>query len=64
MQITYIFSHYFSKIKVGSYDSLPTEKGLTLHNVINLIKLFVNKDKNHYYYEIILEKCSYQLAKK
>ena len=24
--ITYIFPHYFEKIKVDSYDSLPTEK--------------------------------------
>ena len=23
--ITYIFSHYFAKIKVGSFDSLPIE---------------------------------------
>ena len=32
--ITYIFSHYFTKIKIDSYDSLPIEKRLTLHNVI------------------------------
>ena len=31
--ITYIFSHYFTKIKVDSYNSLHTEKILTLHNV-------------------------------
>ena len=62
--ITYIFSHYFAKIKVDSYDSLPIEKILTLHNVIILIKSVLNKDKNHYYYKIFLEKCSYQLAKK
>ena len=62
--ITYIFSHYFAKIKVDSYDSLSIEKVLTLHNVIILIKLVLNKDKNHYYYKIFLEKCSYQLPKK
>ena len=27
--ITYIFSHYFVKIKVYSFDSLPIEKTLT-----------------------------------
>ena len=54
----------FAKIKVDSYDSLPTEKILTLHNVIIHIKSVLNKDKNHYYYKIFLEKCSYQLAKK
>ena len=50
--ITYIFSHYFAKIKVDSYDSLPIEKILTLHNVIIHIKSVLNKDKNHYYYNI------------
>ena len=30
----YIFSHYFAKIKVVSYGSLPTEKILTFHNVM------------------------------
>ena len=47
--IPYIFSHYFEKIKVDSYDSLPIEKILTLHNVIIHIKSVLNKDKNHYY---------------
>ena len=36
--VTNIFSHYFAKIKVDSYDSLPIEKTLALHNVIILIK--------------------------
>ena len=62
--VTYIFSHYFAKIKVDSYDSLLIEKRLTLHNVVILIKTVLNKDKNHFYYKIILEKFSYQLAKK
>ena len=62
--IAYIFSHCFAKIKVDSYDSLPVEKTLTLHNVIILVEPVLNKDKNHYYCKIFLEKCSYQLAKK
>ena len=62
--ITDIFSHYFAKIKVDSYDSLSVEKIVTLHNFIILIKSVLNKDKNHYYNNIFLEKCSYQLAKK
>ena len=37
--ITYIFSHHFAKVKVNSYDFLPIEKILTLHNVIILINL-------------------------
>ena len=55
--ITYICSHYFSKIKVASHDSLPIEKILTFHNVIIHIKSVVNEDENHYYYKIILDKC-------
>ena len=62
--ITYIIPHYFAKIKVGSYDYLLIEKTLTLHNVIILNKLVLNKDKNNYYYKIFLEKCLYPLAKK
>ena len=62
--ITYTFSHYFAKIKVDSYDSLPIEKILTLHNVIIHIKSVLNKDKNNYYYKIFLKRCSHQLAKK
>ena len=52
--ITYIFSHYLAKIKVDSYDSLPIEKLLTLHNVIIQMKSVLNKDKNHYYYKILI----------
>ena len=62
--ITYIFSHYFAKIKFDSYDSLPIEKRLTSHYFIITIKSVRNKDKNDYYYKIFLEKWSYQLAKK
>ena len=43
---------------------LAIEKILTLPNVIILLKSVLNKDKNHHYYRIFLEKCSYQLAKK
>ena len=61
--ITNIFSHYFVKIKIDSYDSLPIEKRLTLDNVIIHIKSVLNKDTNHYYTKLFLEKCLYQLAK-
>ena len=37
---------------------------MTLNNVIIRIKSVLNKDKNHYYYKIFLEECSYQLAEK
>ena len=44
--ITYIFSHYFTERKADSYDSLPMEKRLILHNIIMHIKLVLNKDEN------------------
>ena len=62
--ITYIISRYFAKIKVDSYNYLPIEKTFSLHNVIIDIKSVLNKNKNHYYYKIFLEKCSYQLSTK
>ena len=43
--IIYVFSHYFANLKFDSYDSLPTEKIFTLHNVIILIKSVLNKKK-------------------
>ena len=63
-EITYIFSHYFAKIKVDFYDFLPIEKVLTLHNAIILIKSVLNNNKSHYCYKMFLEKCLHQLAKK
>ena len=62
--IKYIFPRYYAKVKVDSCDSFPIGKILTLHNVIILIKSVHNNDQNHYYYNIFLEKCSYQMAKK
>ena len=43
--ITYVFSHYYAKIKVDSYDSLPIEKRFTLHNVTMLIRSVLDKVK-------------------
>ena len=43
-----------------NHDSLPLEKTLTLHNVIIRIKSAFNKNQNHYYYNMFLEKGSYQ----
>ena len=54
--ITYVFSHNYTRIKIESNDSLYLEKTLTLDNVIILIKSVFNKNQNHYYYNIFLEK--------
>ena len=58
------FSHFFEKIQVDFCDSLHIEETMTFHNVIILIKSVLNKEKNHYYFKIFLENCSYQIAKK
>ena len=44
--ITYFISHNYARIKVDSYDFLPLEKPLTLHNVIILIESVFNKNQN------------------
>ena len=56
--ITDSINHNFGKIKIDSYNSLPIEKILTFHNLIILIKLVVNKNKNNYYYNVFAEKGS------
>ena len=45
-------------------DNLPLEKTLTMHNVAMLSKSVFNKNQNHYYYNVLLEKYFYKLAKK
>ena len=53
-------NHNFGKIRIDLYNSLSTEKIMTFHNVIILIKSVVNKNSNNYYYKILLEKVSYK----
>ena len=58
--ITDSINHNFGKIRIDSYNYLPTQKILTFHNVIILIKSVVNNNKNEYYYNIIFEKGLYK----
>ena len=58
--VTYSVNHDFIRIKIDSYNSLPTEKAWALHNFIVLIKSVVNKNKNDYFYNIFLEKGLYE----
>ena len=60
--ITYTISYYFAKIKVDSYDTLPIEKTLTLHNVIIHFKSVLKKDKSHYYHKIFFRKMSVSIS--
>ena len=43
------FSHNYAKIKAYSYDYLPLEKALNLHNFIIHVKSAFNKNQNYYY---------------
>ena len=58
--VTFSINHNFARIRIDSYNSLPIEKILTFHNVIILIKSVISKNKNSYYYNIFLEKGSYE----
>ena len=61
--ISYTISHNYAKIKVDSWGSLPLEKEITFCDVMTLIKSVFNKDWNSYYYNIFLEKSSYEWPK-
>ena len=52
----YIVNPNFARTKVDSYNSLLTERTLTFHNVIILVKSHVNKYKNDFYFNMFLEK--------
>ena len=43
-------NYSFARIRIDSYNSLPIEKALTVHDVVILIKLVVNENKNNCYY--------------
>ena len=55
-----IINHYFARIRIDSYNSLPIEETLTFHNIIILIKSVVINSANNYYYNIFLEKSPYE----
>ena len=48
------------KIKINLDDDLPLGKTLNMHNVGIRIKSVFNKNHNHYYNQVFLEKCSYK----
>ena len=47
-------------IEIDADNDLPQEEMLTFYNVMILIKSALDKNQNHYYCNIFLEKCSYQ----
>ena len=49
------FSYNFGKIKIDSDNDLPVEETPTLHNIIIHMKSALNKNQNHYYYNIFFK---------
>ena len=45
--VTNSIDHNVRKIRIDSYDSWPIEKILTLHDITELIKSVVYKNKNN-----------------
>ena len=58
--ISNVYSHKYTKIKINSNDDLPYEKVTNEDNVVILIKSVFNENYNHYYYETCLEKFPYK----
>ena len=58
--ISDVYFHKFMKIKINLDDDLPLGKTLNMHNVGIRIKSVFNKNHNHYYNQVFLEKCSYK----
>ena len=54
--ISDVYSHKYTKIKMNSDDDLPLEKPLNMHNVVILIKFVFNKNYNRNYYQVFFRK--------
>ena len=48
---TYVFSHNYAKIKIGSDDDLALDKTMTMYHVVILISPVFDKNDNQYYYK-------------
>ena len=59
--ISDVYSHKYTKIKINSDNDLPLEKTINMQNVAIVIKSIFNKNHNYFYLEMLLEKCSYNI---
>ena len=57
--MSYSINHNLARISIESYNSLPIEKTMVFHVTIFIESVF-NKNKNHYYYNLLLEKGLYE----
>ena len=60
--ISDVYSHKYTKIKINSDNDLPLEKTINMQNVAIVIKSIFNKNHNYFYLEMLLEKCSYNIS--
>ena len=45
--ISDVYSHEYTKIKINSGDNYPLEKTLDMHNVVIIVKFVFYKNRNH-----------------
>ena len=60
--VSYVYSHKYTNIKINSDNNCFLEKTLHMQNVVILVDFF-NKNQYHYYYQSFLGKCSYKYYK-
>ena len=58
--ISDVYFHKYLKIKINSAYDLLSEITLNMENVVKFIKSVFNKNSNHYYYQMFIEKRSYK----
>ena len=64
-RIRYLFMLRINISSVSSHNikikiDFSSEKPINMHDVVILNKTVFNKNHNHYYYQVYLEKCSYK----
>ena len=60
--ISDVYSHNYTKIKINSDDDFSLETILNMHNAVTIINV-LNKNHKHYYYQVFLEKYIHHIYK-
>lgn len=53
------YYHKYMKIKINSDDAIPLAKSLNMHDVIIIIKSSFDENCNNQFYQLLLQKCSF-----
>lgn len=54
-----VYSHNYRQIKMKLDDGLPLKETLNMQSVLIIINSIIYENHQHYYYEKVLEKYSY-----